>query len=435
MTGGITSSTGIGRRAVLRGAVAAAGAAALPLAAGCAPGSGGSGGRIRAYWWGDNALNKAVRTVLSGYADGHDLKVSTESSPFDGYWDKLATQTGGGNPPDLIMMSASYLPEYASKQTLLALDDHVGHGLDTASLDDGLTEFGSVDGKLYAVVAATNALGLVINHDAIAGLGLKDPTDAMDTDALEALATKINKSSSGKIHGLQDAGGDLVAFTVWSRQQGTELFDSAGKLAASQRQFTEWLGWWQRMRERGAVMPAKLTAQGSGEISTSGLVTGKAAMSFAWTQDFISYSGLLDHDLRIKLLPSAGDTEGNWINAASLWSASARTKKADDVVGLINHLINSESSARTLKTVLGGPPTEKARRIVTPKLAGADKAAIEFMQAITEHSRPLNRLWPPAFTVLRTEFSRINEAIGFGKSSVQKGVTDFFAAAAKNDAA
>ncbi|SDT31576.1 ABC transporter substrate-binding protein [Microlunatus soli] len=438
MTGGITNSSAFNRRAMLGGAAAAVSVGLLPFSvAGCAP---GSGNRIRAYWWGDNALNKAVRTVLSGYADSHGLAVSTESAPFDGYWDKLATQTGGGNPPDLIMMSASYLPEYASKKTLLALDDHVGKGtdtasLDTAALDEGLTEFGSVDGKLYAVVAATNALGLVTDHDALAGLGLKDPTDAMDWDALGSLATKINKLSSGKVYGLQDSGGDLVAFTVWLRQQGTELFDDDGKLAASRQQFAGWLAWWQRMREQGGVMPAKLTAQGSGEISTSGLVTKKAAMGIAWTQDFVSLSGLVDDDLRITLLPSAGEEEGNWINAASLWSASADTKHSDDVVGLINHLVTSEESARTLKTVLGGPPTEQARKIVAPTLDGPDKAAIEFMQAITEHSRPLNRLWPPAFTVLRTEFTRINESIGFGKTSVQKGVSDFFAAAAKNDAA
>lgn len=438
MTEGMTShrcgSAGrLSRRGLMRGMAGAAGVGLIPWGAtACAP---GSGGRLRAYWWGDNALNKAVRTVLADYADSHELKVATESAPFDGYWDKLATQTGGGNPPDLIMMSASYLPEYAAKKTLLALDDHVGKGLDTSALDDGLTEFGTVDGKLYAAVGATNALGLVINHQLISGLGLKDPDDAMDFDAFGALATKINKASSGKVHGLQDSGGDLVAFTVWARQHGTDLFDSGGKLAATEEQFTEWLTWWQQMRKRGGVMPAQLTAQGSGDISTSGIVTKKAAMAFAWTQDFVSLSGLTDQELRITLLPSAGDQEGNWINAASLWSASARAEHADDVVGLINHLVTSDAAAQTLKTVLGGPPTERARDLVAPQLNGADKAAIDFMQAITDHSRPLNRLWPPAFTVLRTEFDRINEAIGFGKSSVQKGVADFFAAADKNDAA
>lgn len=429
----MTGPNTIPRRFVLGGLLAGGMLSGSGLLSACSP---GAGDRLRAYWWGDNNLNAAVKEVLGGYADQHDLQISTESSPFDGYWDKLATQTAGGRAPDLIMMTASYLPEYASQEALLPLDDYLGDQLRTDGLDDGIVDFGRLDGKLYGIIGATNAMGVVINKDRFTELGIPAPTDKMGWDEFAGLCDQVHKKSGNDAFGLQDSGGDLISFTVWARQQGTDLFDEDGRLVPTADLFREWFAWWDGLRDSGGVMPAELTAQGAGEAAQSGIVTGTAAMGFAWTQDLVSYAGLVeDADLGMVMLPEAGDQEGNWINAASLWSASANSDHADDAVGLINHLINGDEAATTLKAILGGPPTKRARELITPKLSGADKLAVEFMDTIADNSRPLNRLWPPAFAPLRTEFERINEAIGFKKSSVQKGVDDFFAAAAKNDAA
>lgn len=427
----MTRAETFSRRSLMGGGLAA-GLALTPLAlSGCS----GGGSRLRAAWWGSNTLNKAVKSVLSAYAKTHDLTISTEANPWDGYWDKLATETAGGNPPDLMMMAASHIPEYASNKTLLALDSYVGKDLVVSNLDEGIVDFGKLDGKLYGIIAATNALGVVTNSDVFDHLGLTPPSDGMPWDDFGTLATKVHKASSGKMYGLQDAGGDLVSFDVWSREQGTDLFDADGKLAPTEADFTRWFTWWDNLRKNGGVVPAQISSQAQGKINASGLVTDKAAMGIGWTQDYVSYASLMKASLAMKLMPMAGDQEGNWINAASLWSVSAKSKHADTIVKLISHILNDDAAEKTLSNILGGPPTKKARELILPGLEGAEKASVEFMDKIADHSRPLNRLWPPAFSPLRTEFTRINEAIAFKKSSVEKGVADFFAYAAKNKAA
>lgn len=410
----------------------AAGSSALSA---CGPAGGtASTGRLRAYWWGDNNLNSAVKAAVDVFAQEKDITVSSESGPFDGYWDKLATQTAGGNPPDLQMQAASYLPEYSSKDALLPLDDYVGNQLDDSKMDKGLIDFGTLDGKIYGVVGATNATAVLSNTDQLKSLGIDPPADGMEWDTLAGLATSVHDKSGGKVFGLQDAGGDLIPFNIWIRQQGMDLFDADGKLVPDAEKITEWLTLWDDLRKNGGVVPAQLTSQSAGKIASSPLVSGKAAMTFAWTQDIIPYASSLKAALRVALPPKTGDQEGSWINAASLWSVAAKSEQKDTAVELINFLINDDRAAKELKAILGGPPTKQARQLIKPDLSGGDKMAVEFMDQVAEHSRPLNRLWPPAFAPLRTKFTQVNEAIGFKKSTIAKGVEDFLAEAAKNDA-
>lgn len=433
MTGTTTQMPPLSRRGFLAGGLGLAG---VGLLAGCANGGGsGSGGgsttSLRATWWGDTNLNSAVTAALTSFGKTHHAQVAGESIAFTGYWDKLATETSGGNPPDLEMQAASYLPEYGSRKALLDLTPYVGKQLDMSTVDSGIRKFGMVDGKLLGVVAATNAMGLVFDETKLKDLGVTAPTDQMSWDALASLAKKVHSAQPGT-YGLQDSGGDLIMFDVFIRSTGKNLFDAAGKVAATDSDLRDWFSWWDGLRKAGGVPPAAMTAQ-STAIQTSPMVTGKAAMGFAWTQDFISYMSSMKDTIGVVLTPQGGDDEGLWINAASLWSVSAKTKNPDAAVKLVDYLINDKTAITTLSATLGGPPTAKARTQLAPTLKGADKLAVDYMTKVASHSRPLNRLWPAGFAPLRTEFATLNQAVGFGKSSVSEAIDSFWKTAAQNN--
>src|SRR5690606_5671880 len=127
----------------------------------------------RATWWGGDSENQALNAALDGFTAGTGIEVRRESQSFDGYWDRLATQTAGGGAPDLIMQAGSKIPDYAGRGTLVDLN--AVEGLDLGVVDEGLRKFGAVGDQLYGVVAAANAMGVVSNDTMVQQAGVTLP--------------------------------------------------------------------------------------------------------------------------------------------------------------------------------------------------------------------------------------------------------------------
>lgn len=121
------------RRDFLRvGGATLAGASFTSLAA-C--GGGGASGEphLRITWYGDPETNRAFEAAITAFKQEHP-KVSFDStaSPWEGYWDKLATQAAGGNAPDVLVQDALYIAEYAGRGALLDLSPYVGDTINLA---------------------------------------------------------------------------------------------------------------------------------------------------------------------------------------------------------------------------------------------------------------------------------------------------------------
>src|SRR5690625_1251108 len=108
--------------------MATGGAAALGGAlTACNGGLGGFGGggddgttTILYGWWGSPEKDEALFAAIDAFnAANPDIVVEGESTPWEGYWDKLATMSAGGDAPDVIHMSERYILEYGERDALL----------------------------------------------------------------------------------------------------------------------------------------------------------------------------------------------------------------------------------------------------------------------------------------------------------------------------
>ncbi len=79
------------------------------------------------------------------------------------YWTRLATQTAGGNAPDLIQMDYRYIFEYARRGTLLDFTPYMGKGLAIDDFGAPNIDSGKVDGKLYGVNLGVNSSMAAVN--------------------------------------------------------------------------------------------------------------------------------------------------------------------------------------------------------------------------------------------------------------------------------
>src|SRR3954464_11374527 len=92
------------------------------LAAGCGSGTGNSGGNVTITfaWWGSDSRATITRKAVDLFEQRNPgVKVQTTFAAYSAYWEKLATQTAGGNAPDVITMDTRYLSEYGSRRVLL----------------------------------------------------------------------------------------------------------------------------------------------------------------------------------------------------------------------------------------------------------------------------------------------------------------------------
>ncbi len=224
----------LSRRRLLRAIGASAGWAGVSLA-----GVGGCGKEatpvaavtknMRMSWWGSTERHKRTQDALASFTRRHpDIKVDTQFSGSDGYWEKLGTQVTSGSLPDVIQMDYVYIAQYAGKGYVRALDDFVPTDINLTGFSDDVLVGGRIDGKLYGVNNGINSTAMVVNKTMLQQLSLDLPDHTMTWADFAKLAKQIGKKAPAGVFGSEYAGYTVSALECWLRQRGKGLYGPDG---------------------------------------------------------------------------------------------------------------------------------------------------------------------------------------------------------------
>lgn len=405
------------------------GLGAATAAATVLPGCSGGKSPLRVSWYGPDPVTKALNTALTAWKSSGGVEYSAESAPFDDYWDKLATQTSGNNAPDVLRMSMSYFSDYAGRS---ALKDLSSSGIDTSGLDKDVAASGQVDGKNYGIGQSSISYAMYVDEAAVKRAGGTVPAQGWTWDKFAEFARDYSGSIQGS-YGSSDQAGNFQLFEVFARQHGTELFsDDGGKLATSKDTVQEWFQYWADLRTAKAAPPQNVSAETTA-IEKSLVAKGKAPLQFGWVQQVTFYQPLVRSPLSVLPVPqdTAGDLKGQFIKGLDLWCISAASKHPEDAAKLIGFLLNDEKAIKTLGILLGVPPSQKARDLVSADAGSAGARAIKYVEDIAGKVGPSPKPWPKGYGELLTGFGRIAENIGFGKTKPDAGAQEFVDLAGK----
>lgn len=395
---------GITRRRLLGFGAAAATAVALPGCGG--DGDSGASGGLRVAWYGGDPVHKAMDAALAAFGG----KVTTERAPFADYWDKLATQTAGRKSPDVFRMSMSYFSDYAKRKALL---DLTGKPITLDALDKDVAGSGSIDGKLMGIGQSSITHATFRNPQLVAKLGGKLP-EQWTWETFATFAKDFAAEAGPGSYGTSDAGGNFQIFEVWAREHGSDLF-ADGKLAVGKDVVEEWFAYWQDLRKAKAAPPADVSAEG-GSFETSQLSKGKSPVEFGWVQQLTFYQPLVkDAELVVGAVP--GSLRGQFLKALDFWSVSSSTENADTAVQLIDFLINDDRAVKAIGLTLGVPPSKKSRDLIAARPNSAAGRAIAYVEKIESQVGPSPQPWPKGYGELLSVFDRLNEDIGFGRTT------------------
>ncbi|WP_341716127.1 extracellular solute-binding protein [Micromonospora sp. FIMYZ51] len=425
---GRTYRTPLLRRRLLRGLLAAV--VALPLvgaAAACGDGDdAASDGKVKLsiFWWGGEARAQLTEQALDLYTKKNpDVTFEKVWQANQGYFDKLATLTAGGNPPDIFQIDDNYLAEYAARNATLDLKKYQDSGdLDTSKFPPSLLQYGEVDGKLAGVAAGENTQGLVYNKTLLTKNGLPEPTTGMSWEEHIAWAEQVSKKT--KVPGTQDPSADYKAFWVWLRQQGKDLY-SGNELGFTAEDATKWFELWKGARDRGATPTPDVIHEGNAtDITKQLVVTGKSATSWVWVNQMPELKKNTADELGVIAYP--GDPSGQWARASMYWSVFRGSKHAEVAVDVINFLANDPEAVKLLGTDRGLPSNMDLRRVVSDDTTDpAMKQSIEVENKLAETFGEAPQVPIKGHSKVRSELTKAAENAQYGRATPAEAAAQF----------
>ena len=337
-------TTRIDRRGVLAGAAAFGSLGALGI-----PAARAQDARIRLLWWGSQNRNERTAAVIDLFTGANPgVAVEGESAGWDAYWARLATQTAGGNAPDVMQMDYRYIFEYARRGVLLALDDAMADGaLDLSGFSQEAIAGGQVDGKTYGVSLGANSSTMIVSQAAFEEAGVALPEKGITWDDFAARAAELTEKAGKRgFYGSADAGGLEPTFEGWLRQRGKALYDAESKLGFDAEDATAWFAMWQAMRESGACVPADLQALDQLNIETSMVSLGHAGVSFAHSNQIVGYQGMSQTPLVMVPYPIGGPDSkpGQYLKPSMFFSLSANSGVPAEAAGFVSFFVNDPAA-------------------------------------------------------------------------------------------
>jgi multiple sugar transport system substrate-binding protein len=421
--------TPLPRRRLLRGLLAATVAAPLLFgAAACGDEDGAADPnapvKLSIFWWGGDARAKLTEDALALYTSKHpNVTFEKTWQANQGYFDKLATLTAGGNPPDLFQIDDNYLAEYAARNTTLDLKTYQDSGkLDVSKFPRSLLEYGVVDGKLAGVAAGENTQGLVYNKTLLTTHNLPEPTTGMSWEQHIAWAEEVSKKTG--VPGTQDPSADYKALWVWLRQQGKDLYKGK-ELGFTAEDVTAWFDLWKGARDRKATPTADVIHEGnSSDVTKQLVVTGKSATSWVWANQMPDLKKNTKDDLGVVAYP--GDPSAQWARASMYWSVFKGSKHRDVAVDVINFLNNDQDAVKLLGTDRGLPSNLDLRRVVSDDATDpAMKQSIAVEAELTQKFGASPQVPIKGHSKVKSELVKAAENAQYGRATPAQAAAQF----------
>ncbi|MGV8854653.1 MAG: ABC transporter substrate-binding protein [Devosia sp.] len=388
---------------------------------------------LRLLFWGGQARADRTYGVTDLYTKAKGTKMEAEFLAWNDYWPKLATQTAGGNAPDIVQMDYRYIVEYASRNAIAPLDEFVGGALQLGDFDADQLEGGKVNGKLYGISLGANSVAMLVNTAAFEEAGVALPTNDWTYDTLMEMGEGFKKANiRGGMKAIGDGSYSEPMLQNWLRQRGKDLYTADGKLAFDEADALEWFTMWNKLRDAGVCVSAEDQALDTGPLETTMLVLGKAALLQSNSNQLVAFQTLMQDKLGMNGFPriKEGAGGGHYRKPSMFFSVGGTSANKEKAADFLSFFISDPESAKILGVERGIPCLPETRAIITPTLDEQSQIALNFVSNLGDLLGPL----PPSPPASAGEISEsllrtLGQEVGFGAKSPEEGASDLISGA------
>jgi multiple sugar transport system substrate-binding protein len=424
----------INRRQFLIGAGGLAAAATTMGLGACAPGSqgggsqagGGEGGatELALAWWSNPTRTKNTEAMIAEYMKANpNVKIEGQPGDFSSYWDKLATQTAGGQAPDIIQMDMNYISEYGTRGALLDLGS-----VDTSKFIEGTVESGRINDKLVGINAGINTAVIMANPTVFEKAKMDLPDDKTWTwdQMIEVGAEAASKA--GVPFGVGQLLNSDTMFGILVRQRGKNLFtpDGLGFDVADAQAWYDLL--LKGVKAKAFGTPEQMSEVVAKPLDESPVVVGSGAMQYQNSNQLLAVSEAAGQKIEMLRPPSlagkATERKG-WYKASMLWSASSKSKNPEAAVAWINWFANSPDAAGIDLAERGIPPNAEVLAAVQSKFSPEQQVVAKFIEDIKTEVGNTPIAPPPGGGTIAELLTRHGTDVLFGRTSSAEGAQKF----------
>ena len=394
------------------------GTTALVAASGIAPAF-GQDARLRQLFWGGQARADRTTGVNNLFTAASGTDVESSFLGWGDYWPKLATETAGGNAPDIVQMDYRFIVEYAKRNAIAPLDDYVGAQLQLADFDQDQLDGGKVDGKLYGISLGANSVAQLVNLSAFEEAGIEPPNRDTTYDDIRAMGEAFKAANiRGGMKVISDGSGSEPMLDNWLRQKGLALYTADGKLGFEADAAIEWFTMWNQMRADGICVDAETQAlDTNGPLENTMVILGKAAMMPSNSNQLVAYQTLVQDDLTITSYPriAPGVGGGHYRKPSMFFSVGGTAGNKELAAEYLNFFVTNPEAGKVLGVERGIPCSAAVREVVAPTLSEKDQVALNFVANLGDLLGPLPPPPPAAAGEIDVSLLRVlSQEVAFG---------------------
>lgn len=367
--------------------------------------------------------------VLKLYSQKHpNVEIVPEFTNFGAFTDKIATETAGGNAPDMFSVNVDLLAEYARRGVTTPLDQYVPDPINLSDYLQSAVNAAKFGGKQFAI--PNDAIGptIITNASAFEKAGIKLPADMWTWDELAETAAAFNKALGPRFWGVEDAGGNYIPCDIFLRARGKSMFTQDHQLGFAPEDMEAWYAYWQKLREARGTPPGDIQAlAGNDDPSTAGVVAGRAAMNITLTDSFSGFQALTQDNLILHMMPNGfkgGEMkQRHYCYAGNSTTVSAKSPNHKHIIDIIRFMQFDPEGAKTYYVNSGMIPCSKAARDAFAATGSeADRKIIAYLDVLQKEPAAPRYPGVPGMTGMLT---RANEGVAFGKMNPKQAADQF----------
>nr|WP_255714131.1 extracellular solute-binding protein [Pelagibacterium xiamenense] len=386
--------------------------------------------RIRHFWWGNPDRDERTFAVIDIFNSKHpNIFVEGETLGFSDYFTRLTTQIAGGNMADVIQQGYGVLFEYVDRGAVVPLDEWVGNTIDLSKMDQSALDAGTVNGQLYALSIGANSHMAMYNTRLYEEAGFRpgedfDPYGWTYEDVARIGAAVTDATGT---FGTDDNTADYQNFSDFVVQKGGKLYNDDGSYGPTQEIVEEYWETWKMIRDAGATPPGPESAgQVGAEVSQWGIVTGRTATTYAWSNQLVGAQNLMQDTLGAAMFPNTpAMVPGSYIQPSQFICLTRDSANPEAATTYMNAFVNDLDMTKVLGLERGIPSNSEVREALRPTLEGAAATSVEFFDTIQDKVAVLPPPFPTGANEVEQTFERMAVAVLLDQGSISDVARDF----------
>lgn len=390
---------------------------------------------LRYPWWGNVDRHEKYNQMMDMFeAKYPNVKIIREPATWGDYWDKIATQTAGGNPPDILQWTTEgQVVEYIERDAVLPLDDFIADGtIDISDLDPNLVELGRYNGKLYMLSKGKAAYAIVYNKSLLERKGLPLPEYEMSWDEMVAYMREIKPKLGTNEHGREIypmwiKPHNNLFLETWMRAKDKRLFNEERTgFGFEKEDLIELFEFYVQMQQEGITPPPQLVSElGDQDWEMGMLARQDIIMDFRPGNHLKRMDDHMEDDLGLIRVPSHDGRFGEVLTGAFI-GISAHSKHPEMVAKLIDMWMNDLEFNKLYNNEHGIIINEKLLKEMEPEMHPQDVVTSQNMLDVAQSTEPQpHRV--PGMAQIDDLMVKAREEIEYGVKSIEEAVDEVFA--------